>query len=310
MIIYGVPSPAPSEPGFFVPSRYAWHMPEEGMGNKAMWYFAAVLCFFGAALWLVVATYPHEEFSITFLDIGQGDAIFMRSGRTQLLIDGGPDRSVLRELGAVMPFWDRTINVMLATHPDRDHIAGLMPVLERYQIGIFIESGVASESSLDDALEIFVMKEGSKKVLARRGMVITLDGGARFEILFPDRDPSGMETNTASIVGKLTYGSTCFILTGDSPIAIEDYLLQLDPASLDCDVLKAGHHGSRTSSDPDFVGAVSPAYTVISAGNGNSYGHPHVEVLSTLAAAGSVILETAKEGRITFVSDGRTVMRK
>ena len=126
-------------------------------------------------------------------------------------------------------------------------------------------------------------------------------------ILFPDRDNEDWETNTASIVTKLTYGDTSFLLTGDSPIAIEKYLSMIDGKNLKSDVLKAGHHGSRTSTSESFASLVSPEYAVISAGKDNRYGHPHKEVLDILEKIKATILKTYELGTISFSSDGEKI---
>ncbi|MBN2094206.1 MAG: MBL fold metallo-hydrolase [Candidatus Zambryskibacteria bacterium] len=249
--------------------------------------------------------------TVAFLDVGQGDSIFIESpSGNQMLIDGGPGKAVLRELSKVMPFYDRSIDVVLATHADQDHIGGLLDVLNKYKTDIFIESGVPSESSTYRELEKIIEKQEKnlKKILARRGMVIDLGGGTILEILFPDRDPTGMETNSASVVTKLVYGENEFLLTGDSPSSIENYLVSVESQGvtlgLESDVLKAGHHGSKTSSSESFVAAVSPEYVVISAGKDNRYNHPNQEVLDILNNFGADILRTDEQGRIIFKSDG------
>jgi len=240
-----------------------------------------------------------------------------------MLIDGGLGKAVLRELSKVMPFYDRSIDVVLATHADQDHVGGLPDVLKKYKINVFMESGVPGESSSYQELEKIVEKletsaQGReagqsisfKKILERRGMIVGLGDGAILQILFPDRDPSGMETNTASIVARLVYGENEFLFTGDSPVAIEDYLTfqEMIKSSnenlLKSDVLKVGHHGSKTSTNKAFVSAVSPEYTVISVGKDNRYGHPNQEVLDTLTSFGAKILRTDLIGRVVFKSDG------
>lgn len=250
---------------------------------------------------------------VAFLNIGQGDAIFIESPNgNQMLIDGGPDRSVLRELSSIMPFYDKSIDVVIATHADQDHVGGLPDVLKKYNVSIFMEPGVPGPSSSYEEVEKIVESMGKtgkiKKMLARRGMTVDLGNEAKLKILFPDRDPSGMDTNTASIVAKLVYGGNEFLLTGDSPTAIEHYLVSL--GGLESDVLKAGHHGSRTSSSDEFVTAVSPEYAVISAGKNNKYGHPHQEVLDILKNHQVQILSTAEHGRIIFKSDGEELKIK
>jgi len=253
----------------------------------------------------------HGILTISFLDVGQGDSIFIDapSGR-QVLIDGGPDRSVLRELGKLMPWWDRSIDVVIATHPDADHISGLVDVLQRYRVQYIFHPGVEKNTGPAESMLLSVAKEGAEEVYARRGQVIDLGSGAYLEILFPDRDVSDVETNTASIVARLVYGDTAFMLTGDSPLSIEKYLVQLDGKELRANVLKAGHHGSKTSSSEIFVGFVSPEYAVLSRGCDNSYGHPHAEVVALFARFEIPTLDTCDEGTITFVSDGQKVSRE
>ncbi len=249
--------------------------------------------------------------TISFLDVGQGDAALIESPTgVQVLIDGGPDRSVLRALGRVMPFFDRSIDVVIATHPDQDHIGGLPEVLARYRASHIIEPGVVADTAVYDTFVESVRAEGAEHALARRGMQIDLGGGAYLDILFPDREASGLETNTASVVLKLTYGATSFLLTGDSPKQVEEYLATLDGETLDVDVLKAGHHGSRTSTSDHLLGLASPAYAVISAGKDNRYGHPHQEVLDALARFGVKSLGTYERGTIIFESDGNEVRLK
>ncbi len=242
--------------------------------------------------------------TVAFLNIGQGDSIFIESpSGNQVLIDGGPDRSVLREISKVIPFYDRNIDLVLATHPDADHIGGLVDIISRYKVGLFMEPGTESDTSIYKELETRIKKPEINKIEARQGMVVDLGSGAMLEILFPVLDPSGMETNTSSIVARLVYGESEFLLTGDSPLNIEDYLVD-SGVDLDSDVLKAGHHGSKTSTSETFVKAVDPEYAVISAGKDNRYGHPHQEVLNILEKNNVKVLNTATEGRIIFKTDG------
>lgn len=249
--------------------------------------------------------------AVSFLDVGQGDAVFVRGPTgAQLLIDGGPDSSVLRELGERMPFYDRSIDVVVATHPDGDHIGGLPRVLSRYRAGVLLESGASSDGGGDEALRAAAEASGTRVVRAERGHVVDLGGGAKLSILFPDRDMSGSDTNQSSVVAKLEYGSTSFLFTGDSPASVESYLSSLEGSGLDSDVLKVAHHGSDTSTSPRFVALVSPEYAVISAGKGNKFGHPMESVVGALAAAGSSVVGTYDDGTVTFVSDGTRVVRR
>lgn len=248
---------------------------------------------------------------VVFLDVGQGDATFIQSpSGTQMLIDGGRDNSVLRELGAVMGFFDKDIDFVLATHPDADHVGGLTDVLERYAVKNIIRTENESDTPVWKRVEELIEAEGAAVHFARRGQKYDLGDGAILEILFPDIDPSELESNTASIVAKLTYGANFFMLTGDSPKAIEEYLVLIEGEYLKSDVLKVGHHGSRTSTAELFLDEVRPTYAVISAGKDNQYGHPHVEVTDMLFNAGIKAYSTAEAGRVTFWSDGEILNPK
>ncbi|MBP9668715.1 MAG: MBL fold metallo-hydrolase [Candidatus Pacebacteria bacterium] len=281
----------------------------------ALWGVLACLCIASVALWGAVVTLSRpSDLTVTFLNVGQGDAIFIQSPtRRQVLVDGGRDRAVLRELGAVMPWWDRSIDVVVATHPDADHVGGLFDVLARYGVQTIFQSGVQNDTPQTESLLSAVSRErsnGAQELLARRGQRIDIGGGAYIEMLFPDRDVSGLETNTASIVMRVVYGETAFLLNGDSPKSIEEYLVQLDGTHLQANVLKAGHHGSDTSSAVSFVGHVSPEWVVFSRGCNNTYGHPHKEVVDLMKRFEIATKDTCLDGRVSFVSDGKTVLAK
>mgnify|MGYP001573840760 CR=1 FL=1 len=271
--------------------------------------FIWVADFGGAAIGRLVCDPNH--LCVVFLDVGQGDAIFIQSpSGVQMLVDGGRDNSVLRELGAVMGFFDKDIDYVLATHPDADHVGGLTDVLERYQVSDVIRTENESDTPVWERAEELIKEEGAEVHFARRGQPYDLGGGVVLQILFPDIDPSELESNTASIVAKLTYGENSFMLTGDSPKAIEEYLVLIEGEYLESDVLKVGHHGSRTSTAELFLDHVSPTYAVISTGKDNQYGHPHVEVTDMLFNAGVKTYSTAEDGRVTFWSDGHVMQAK
>lgn len=251
------------------------------------------------------------KLTVAFLDIGQGDAIFIESPTgAQVLIDGGPNREVLRRLGEIVPWWDRTIDVVIPTHPDMDHVAGLIDVLERYRVSHVIQSSVVGDTDLWRTLETAIKNEGSNNLIARRGQVIDLGGGAHIEILFPDRSVAHVDTNAGCVVARLVYGATAFMFSCDAPQNIEDYLIRLDGKELKSNVLKAGHHGSRTSSSPLFVGFVSPEYAVFSRGCDNTYGHPHQEVVELFKRFEIPTFDTCEKGTVMFMSDGARVWRK
>ncbi len=273
-----------------------------------------VLVLVGAAVLVwraVLAQGGSGTLTVAFLDVGQGDALYIEAPHgQQLLIDGGAGAAVLEALGGVMPAGDRSLDVVMATHPDADHIGGLPEVFARYDIGMFLEPGIHDTGGDSTALEHAVAEEGLTPILAREGMVLALDEGVSLEILFPDRDVSDVDPNVGSIVARLTYGDTSFLLTGDSPTEIEAYLVSRYRERLTSDVLKLGHHGSRTSTSESFLGFVNPSRAVVSAGCDNSYGHPHQEVLDRLARFSVATLSTCKEGTVVLASDGSTVRER
>ncbi|MFZ3020248.1 MAG: ComEC/Rec2 family competence protein [Minisyncoccia bacterium] len=249
---------------------------------------------------------PNKVLKVVFLNVGQGDSIYIRApSGNDLLVDSGPrDRAVLRELGAVMPWNDNDLDVILETHADADHIGGFPDILKRFNVGAIVETGNHSKTNqIDGAIEELVKLQKIPEIIAHRGTVIDLGDGVKFTILFPDKDVVGWETNMSSIVGILSYGSRKFLLTGDSPTQIENYLVA-QGNDLKVDVLKPGHHGSRTSTGQAYVSATKPAYAVISAGLHNRYGHPTKEVMNRLASAGVKIFQTAINGPIEFDTNG------
>jgi len=158
-----------------------------------------------------------------------------------------------------------------------------------------------------EALEKISTEKEIQKIIAKRGQRIALDKNVYIDILFPDRSTIEWDANTASIVVRLVYGDTSFLLTGDSPKRIEEYITSLDGGWLSASVLKLGHHGSRTSTSEFFLGIVNPQYAVISAGTDNRYGHPHKEVMDMLNQFEIPSLATYESGTIIFESDGENV---
>ena len=280
--------------------------------TRFTWIIIATLFFVVGCLWYAtIREDRHGLLRVSFLNIGQGDSIFIDapSGR-QVLIDGGPNANVLRELAQVMPWYDRSIDVMIPTHPDADHIGGLIDVLSHYKISTIIHSSVEGDTKTYAALVDAMKQEGARQIVAMRGQIINLGAGAYLEILYPDRLVPHVETNDGSVVARLVYGKTAFMLTGDAPQGIENYLVRLDASALHSDVLKAGHHGSKNSSSPLWIGFVNPSYAVFSRGCNNRYGHPAPEVVLRFKQFGIPTFDTCTDDTVTFVSDGEVVIKK
>ena len=259
-------------------------------------------------IWTPLLSQSRGQLIVHMLDVGQGDATFIRTpnGHT-ILIDGGRDAGILRTLARVMPFWERDIDLVVATHPDADHVGGLFEVVQRFHVGAVLRPGVAHDAPAAQSLFTLISTGDITETLARRGAVYDFGDGVRLYVLFPDRDVSGLEPNTASVVMQLRYGAHAFMLTGDAPAEIEEYLVTLDTDMLRSDVLKVGHHGSDTSTSELFLGFVDPQYGVISRGCDNRYGHPHQSVLDTLARFEVAVIDTCHAGTVEFVSDGETL---
>lgn len=270
------------------------------------WYILA-LCMAGVWwIWNTPASISASgTLSVSFLDVGQGDSIFIESPNgTQVLVDGGIGRVVLGPLGKVMPFYDRDINLVIGTHPDTDHIGGLVEVLRTYVVDIYMAPDVDHDTPAQSEIDRLIEVENITLISASSGQAIDLGGGAFLYILFPHPQFSSAETNDYSIVAKLVYGNTSILLTGDSTIFVESQLVDIFGGELDSDILKVGHHGSKTSTSEKFIDVVTPSYAIISAGCDNRYGHPDESVVERLQEKSIEILDTCEDGTIKFESDG------
>ncbi len=249
---------------------------------------------------------PSGVLTFAVLDVGQGDALYIESPTgVQVVIDGGPGDALLQALPAVMPALDRSLDAVIGTHPDADHIGGFTALLERYEVGVYIEPGIPKDTATAKKLSAAVDSKHILRIIARRGMSLELGGGARLDILYPDRDVSTLpntKVNEGGIVARLVYGASEVLLMADVGKVTEARLLELGE-DLESDILKVGHHGSRFSTGEQFVSAVAPEIAVISVGAKNTYGHPTAQALSVLKNAGAEILRTDERGTIVCTSD-------
>lgn len=260
----------------------------------------------GATLaWQWSVTQPDGLLHVAFLDVGQGDAIYIQtpSGR-QVLVDGGKRATVLNDrLGEWIPFWDRHLDVVVATHPDDDHTAGLVDVFGRYRVDLLLTNGTeegasATYSAVLEAAE----REGVEVRGAVAGEALAVADGVRLEIVHPGEVLEGHD-NDNSVSMRLVYGDFTLLLTGDAEEPAEREMAT-SGRPLQALVFKAGHHGSRTSSNRFFLAAVRPQILVVSTGEGNGAGHPHPEVLQRAAEVGAAVLRTDELGTIEVITDG------
>ena len=277
---------------------------------KKHWRICIIIFFIfcNTFIWyVVVQETPSKYMTVGFLNIGQGDAIYIETPtHNKIMVDSGPSSILLSELRKVMPFYDRSIDTLLVTNPDADHFSGFIDILKSsFHVNHIIEPGTQSPTKTYALFEKIIQDKHIPKILAHRGMVVHLGGGADLHILFPDQDVSSWKTNDGSIVAQLTFGSTSVMLTGDAPNKTEEYVLSLDGKNIKSTILKEGHHGSRTSASGPFISAVAPEYDIISAGLNNRYGHPHKETTDLLNSLHIPTLITFEKGTIIARSDGK-----
>lgn len=260
---------------------------------------------------LVSSPTASNVLTVTFLDVGQGDAVLVETpDGVQLLIDGGPDGTVLRRLSSELPWFDTSLDIILGTHPDKDHIGGLVDVLKRYKVNKIITTENTGETMVASTFQKGLLHEGVPVEMARAGQVYQLGASTTLTIFAPANNPVMLESNTASIVARLSYGDIDFMLTGDAPSSIEEYLVKTYGELLSSEVLKLGHHGSKTSSSEVFLDTVTPRYAVVSAGKDNSYGHPHQNVVDAVLSRNITLVNTADSGSITFETNGTDIWVK
>jgi competence protein ComEC len=267
---------------------------------------AGILALAAALLWWANLSGGDGRLVVSVMDVGQGDAILVRGpGGHKLLIDGGPDAQAVREaLGRELPFWDRHLDLVVLTHPQDDHLTGLVEVVERYDVDVALAPPIEQESAGYEALRGALGEQGVELVEAVAGQWVDLGDGARLEVLAPPDDGiigTRSDVNNNSVVLKLTWDGISFLLTGDIEAEGEAALIG-SGEDLRATVLKAPHHGSATSSGQAFLRAVRPAVAVISVGAENRFAHPSPSVLERLD--NTLTYRTDLNGRIRLSTDG------
>ncbi|MFA4817612.1 MAG: ComEC/Rec2 family competence protein [Parcubacteria group bacterium] len=269
--------------------------------RKIIYSILAMLLALCLVLFLIQYSFAQDKkLKVIFLDVGQGDGILVSQGQNQLLIDGGKDgKIILEKLGKYIPFWDRTIETVIATHPDQDHIGGLISVAKNYQIGTVLETDAGSDSQTYIAWEDLIKNKNIKKIEALKNTTIKFPGEAQIEILYPASSVgANANSNDWSVTAKLIFGENSFLFTGDLPTAKEAELM--DRADIKADVLKVSHHGSKYATSAEFLDAVNPEEAVISVGKNNAYGHPAPEIVERLLKRGIKIWRTDVIGDIKY----------
>lgn len=272
-----------------------------------------------ALIILAIFSFPDRNLHVIFCDVGQGDAIFASFGTVQILVDGGPDSSINSCLGRHLPFWDRKIEVVIVTHPQEDHFIGVIDVVRRYKVDLFLHPGVEGNSAGWAVLKEELKKRSVVQKTVASGNKIRYSSlshyGVRdkfslyFDILHPSPRQTGFGTgptddlNEYSIVGTLSFGEFDVLLTGDITPGISDQLA-LDAVE-GVEVLKVPHHGSKNGLTNALLEKTNPKLALITVGKNNRYGHPHPEVIKLLSEKATKILRTDLDGEVEVVSDGK-----
>ncbi len=272
--------------------------------------FLAIAC---SLVWLFLfSALADNILEVVFFDVGQGDAIFIETGAgRQVLIDGGPDNQILAKLNKQMPFWDRYIDLLVLTHPDADHLVGLVGVLEYFQVGHILISGAEKNTAAYRRWREIIQQKGIPVSLADFGQEIVIGQGITIKVLWPEQDLASQYSNNSnnlSVVLKLVYHEAEFLFAGDIEKQAEGWLVKEAADLLPADLLKVAHHGSKSSSIGAFVKAVAPKIAVISVGKDNYYRHPSQEVLDRFKDA--VLLRTDRHGDIRAETDGQEIWLK
>ena len=279
--------------------------------------FLAVINIF--ALTVVRTLSAPQLLEVDFFNVGQGDSIFIKTpSRHKILIDGGPDNGVIEKLAKTMPFWDRTIDLVVLTHPDKDHVAGLIDVFKRYRVDNVLWTGVVRDTLEYKKWVGVLEKEQASIVIAQSGQRIKSSSSGQssertvyFDILNPSDRLEGLEfdkSNDTAVVARMYFKDNSFLFTGDIGFSAEEKMVS-SKIELNSDILKVGHHGSKYSTGDFFLEKVLPSVAVIQVGK-NSYGHPAPETLEKLGKFDIDILRTDTGGDIEIISDGNNIQVK
>lgn len=276
--------------------------------NKILAGVAMLLFFANFFVWKEVFGLS-DNLKVIFFNVGQGDGLFIETPQKhQILIDGGPSENIILEkLGKQMPFWDKTIDLIVLTHSDFDHLNGLLGVLEKYKVGHVLWTGVGQDTTASTRWDNDLSNEKASIVLAKQGVNIKA-GNADLSVLYPFVLPQGQDSsNDLSIVSRLAFNNFSFLFLGDISYKVEKKILE-NGVDVMADVIKVAHHGSKDSTSKDFIAAISPKVAVISCGKDNKYGHPHQGPLSVLENFGIKVLRTDQLGDIELIADDNELL--
>ncbi len=290
--------------------KVAEGIPKPHLGFSMKWLVLPLLIV-AILVWSVALTMPDDKLHVSFLDVGQGDAILVQTPNGQdILIDGGPDpQKINLELSKKLPFWDRTIDLVVCTQPQADHVTGLVDVLQRYKVKQVLEPGVPYDSAIYQEWLSLIEDKGIEYNIARAGQEIDLGNGIKMEVLNPPAtlyEGTSDDVDNNGVVLKLSWGKLSFLFTADIREEVEFELIG-QRANLKSTVLKVAHHGSKASTTSQFLAAVAPEVAVVSVGADNPFGHPSPEVMERLVdrVGEDNVYCTDENGTIEFITDGQ-----
>ena len=251
------------------------------------------------------STAPNSESKLIvhFLDVGQGDSIFIElpNGKT-MLVDAGENYHGQGIIDYVQTIGYHKLDYVVATHPHEDHIGSMSYIVRNFEIGSIYMPDVTANTATFESLLKAIKAKGLRVKNGRTGVHIIKDGELTADIIAPDK-PDESNLNNSSIVLLLTFGNVSYLLTGDA----ETKELNAIRADMHATVLKAGHHGSKTSTTQTLLKKISPSVTVISCGKNNDYGHPHAEVLKMLKSVNSSVYRTDRDQTVIVATDGSSL---
>lgn len=277
------------------------------ISNRSFVFWFLLLVIANLFIWTEISRFCQQSLEVTFFDVGQGDAILVETPERHLiLIDGGPDDTILEKMGQILPFWRQHIDLVILTHPHADHLYGLIQILDRYQVDYILWSGVECLDSICQLWKDELAEDDSEIIIAQAGQRIR-SASMVLDVLYPLTSyyrylPD--DHNEVSIVTKLSYGNHTFLFTGDITdkgekemiLAWDDYLLS--------NIMKVAHHGSISSSQEEFLDTVRPEIAIIQVGVDNQYGHPAQETIDKLINRSIIIHRTDENGDIKIISNG------
>ena len=280
--------------------------------KKAIIVFTTALIFLIFLIFFVFLSFNDGKLHLVICDVGQGDAIFIRTpSRADILIDGGPDKKVLECLSKHMPFWDRSLDLVIMTHPDSDHSTGLVDVIKRYEVRSFYTEAIPGQTDIYKLLKATLAEKKLSAKYLHEGNKLNENSGFSMKTIWPstkaieltDQNKTNLRLNELSVIEVISYGNFKILLTGDAGFDVMDHIA--DEAG-DIDVLKVPHHGSKTGMSDKFLSLTKPELALISVGEKNKYGHPAKISLDLLKEHHVKILRTDLDGEIEIVSDGST----